>query len=78
MQSSIMIDAAVNGDLITTEADPVNERMRISKLTNPFRLKPLYEISFEAVSELYPSISKNPALLRLQNIHNYGGCILFS
>uniref|UniRef100_A0AC34FCC0 Uncharacterized protein n=1 Tax=Panagrolaimus sp. ES5 TaxID=591445 RepID=A0AC34FCC0_9BILA len=78
LSSQIMVDSASNGNLITTEVAPHSRRMRVSRLSNPFRIKPLYETAFEAASELIPSLSKNPSLLRLQNIYNSGGCTLFS
>uniref|UniRef100_A0A914QAC8 Uncharacterized protein n=1 Tax=Panagrolaimus davidi TaxID=227884 RepID=A0A914QAC8_9BILA len=76
--SQIWVDSTSNGSLIVMEQPPFPYRMKISRVSNPFRIKPLYEIAFEACTDLMPELLKNPALLRLQNIHNSGGCILYS
>uniref|UniRef100_A0A914NXB8 Uncharacterized protein n=1 Tax=Panagrolaimus davidi TaxID=227884 RepID=A0A914NXB8_9BILA len=78
MSSQIMVDSTSNGSLIVTEVSPLAHRMRISRISNPFRIKPLYEMAFEACTDLMPELLKNPSLLRLQNIYNSGGCTLYS
>ena len=78
MSSVTMFDSACNGSLISTEISPYRKRMRISRLSNPFRTQSLLEIAFDACREFYPAISNNPAILRLQNVQNSGGCTLFS
>uniref|UniRef100_A0A914YVA5 Uncharacterized protein n=1 Tax=Panagrolaimus superbus TaxID=310955 RepID=A0A914YVA5_9BILA len=78
LSSQIMVDSTSNGSLIATEVTSYSRRMRISRLSNPFRIKPLYESAFEAATNLNPTLSKNPSLLRLQKIYNSSGCTLFS
>uniref|UniRef100_A0AC35F4U1 Uncharacterized protein n=1 Tax=Panagrolaimus sp. PS1159 TaxID=55785 RepID=A0AC35F4U1_9BILA len=48
MSSQIMVDSTSNGSLIVTEVSPLAHRMRISRISNLFQIKPLYEIAFEA------------------------------
>uniref|UniRef100_A0A914QG26 Uncharacterized protein n=1 Tax=Panagrolaimus davidi TaxID=227884 RepID=A0A914QG26_9BILA len=75
----ICVNSTSDGSLILMEVSTsLPHRMRISRVSNPFRLKPLYEIAFEACTDLMPKLLKNPALLRLQHIYNSGGCILYS
>uniref|UniRef100_A0AC35FTL2 Uncharacterized protein n=1 Tax=Panagrolaimus sp. PS1159 TaxID=55785 RepID=A0AC35FTL2_9BILA len=63
--NQIWVDSTSNDSLIVMEVTPLARRMRISQISNPFRIKPLYEIAFEACTDLMPELLKNPALLRL-------------